>query len=590
MQAENVDRSPVTDDADLLRRLLEGDALAGNALSERYRDLLFRIAFRILGNESDAEDAVQDALVRLARYGRSYDARSSVRTWLCAIVRNTALDALKKRRRASTAGPVCDGGEAAERTANDSDLSPEERLHQKQQLAFVNELLGSLTPRERYIYLSREADGAEFEEIGNELGEPLRTAQSTHRRVKNIKIPRRLLQLRKRMMELGLTFPAFAQLMGVGERELTLAVRRLRGFLLAIGCVLLSGGLFCAVSSGVTCDRSASGKERPSSAGRSSPKQSTFTYYRKNGSSTRTLDLSAPAVRVARSPDPTRPPIWPEFADVTLPVVWSAWNGGYRGFYGNDWHITMSGHAITLTAVRAVCRGRVQGEEFVAHCDVQDERNHRNYQVLIVGARSRYSVLVFNMFIVLHPYAPAISIVYPMIAGAVADVRPMTDQDRTEWAICLSTPEWDTDPAWIAGMDGANTIRRVCSGGSGGASADAPPECRLRVVGVSLQGTRLVTDSQVDVELEYAHTFTRKNTRRMIWPARMRCSPLFCEVDLTTRPDETLDWQGITLESSGEVLFVPSQGPDRASEWSVHNPPRFECVVGSMPQGFRPSP
>ena len=69
-------------DADLLRAHLDGDPQSFNELIRRHRTLLRIVALRVLENHHDADDAVQDGLLRAFRSAHTYAGRSSVGAWL----------------------------------------------------------------------------------------------------------------------------------------------------------------------------------------------------------------------------------------------------------------------------------------------------------------------------------------------------------------------------------------------------------------------------------------------------------------------------------------------------------------------------
>ncbi|MBN9753929.1 MULTISPECIES: sigma factor [unclassified Pseudonocardia] len=91
--------APVAD-ADLLRAHLEGDPQSFNELIRRHRTLLRIVALRVLENHHDADDAVQDGLLRAFRGAHTYAGRSSVGAWLRTIIENTARTAVRNRQRA----------------------------------------------------------------------------------------------------------------------------------------------------------------------------------------------------------------------------------------------------------------------------------------------------------------------------------------------------------------------------------------------------------------------------------------------------------------------------------------------------------
>src|ERR1700751_3947250 len=70
-------------------------------LVERHSRPLFRLAFRMTGNEQDAEDLVQESLMRAYRQIGKFDERASFATWLYRITVNCSLDLLRARKRRS---------------------------------------------------------------------------------------------------------------------------------------------------------------------------------------------------------------------------------------------------------------------------------------------------------------------------------------------------------------------------------------------------------------------------------------------------------------------------------------------------------
>jgi RNA polymerase sigma-70 factor, ECF subfamily len=86
-------------DEQLVERAREGDRRSQEELFRRHWGVSYRVAFRLLGNEQDALDAVQDALLKAVQHLGDFDGRSGFRTWLLRIVNNAALDSGRRRRR-----------------------------------------------------------------------------------------------------------------------------------------------------------------------------------------------------------------------------------------------------------------------------------------------------------------------------------------------------------------------------------------------------------------------------------------------------------------------------------------------------------
>src|ERR1700722_11586905 len=85
-------------DESLVKRIAFGDQLAMRALFARHHVRLYRFLARIVGDETLAEDLVSDVFLDVWRQAASFEARSSVSTWLLAMGRYKALSALRRRR------------------------------------------------------------------------------------------------------------------------------------------------------------------------------------------------------------------------------------------------------------------------------------------------------------------------------------------------------------------------------------------------------------------------------------------------------------------------------------------------------------
>src|SRR2546423_9946456 len=86
-------------DEHLLERHASGDRQALNELCRRHRGPAYRVAYRLLGNEADALDAVQEGFVKALTNLKRFEGRSSFKTWLLRVVSNAALDLGRQRGR-----------------------------------------------------------------------------------------------------------------------------------------------------------------------------------------------------------------------------------------------------------------------------------------------------------------------------------------------------------------------------------------------------------------------------------------------------------------------------------------------------------
>lgn len=92
-------RSNPESDALLAQRVRDGDAAAFDRLVDRHMRAAFAVAWRVLGQREDAEDAVQEAFLSALQHIDSFDASREFRPWLLRIVLNQSLNARKYRER-----------------------------------------------------------------------------------------------------------------------------------------------------------------------------------------------------------------------------------------------------------------------------------------------------------------------------------------------------------------------------------------------------------------------------------------------------------------------------------------------------------
>src|SRR5437763_13610843 len=97
--------STAPSDEALLDRSAAGDRAALEELFRRYRQPAYRVAHRLLGNEADALDAVQEGFVKVLTHLPAFAGRSAFKTWLLRVVSNAALDLGRSRRRRHARAP-----------------------------------------------------------------------------------------------------------------------------------------------------------------------------------------------------------------------------------------------------------------------------------------------------------------------------------------------------------------------------------------------------------------------------------------------------------------------------------------------------
>ena len=179
-----------TETAAVLARARQGDSDAFRALVEQHSRSVFRLAFRMTGNEQDAEDVVQESFLRAYRQLGRFESRANFGTWLYRIVSNCSVDLMrsKQARHDQVRGDSLDQEGAAALPA--ADAPGPERMAQSAEIdRRVQDALRELSPLERAAFTLRHYEGRSIDEISATLG--LGTSAAKHsvfRAVKKLRI------------------------------------------------------------------------------------------------------------------------------------------------------------------------------------------------------------------------------------------------------------------------------------------------------------------------------------------------------------------------------------------------------------------
>src|SRR6478609_8109784 len=178
-----------TEAAAVLARARQGDSDAFRALVEQHSRSVFRLAFRMTGNEQDAEDVVQESFLRAYRQLGRFESRANFGTWLYRIVSNCSVDLMrsKQARHDQVRGDSLDEA-AVELPA--ADVPGPERMAQSAEIERrVQRALEELSPLERAAFTLRHYEGRSIEEISAALD--LGTSAAKHsvfRAVKKLRV------------------------------------------------------------------------------------------------------------------------------------------------------------------------------------------------------------------------------------------------------------------------------------------------------------------------------------------------------------------------------------------------------------------
>lgn len=169
------------DDDALLQRIAAGDEQALGALYDRWSPLVFSLCVHVLGDDDEAEEAVEETFWQAWRQAARYDTtRGAVSTWLTTIARSRALDRLraKRRRQEDAMSDLSETKRAAvEETARRGD-DPASGAEVSERRALVRQALLALPPEQREVLELAYFRGLSQTEIAERTGQPLGTIKT----------------------------------------------------------------------------------------------------------------------------------------------------------------------------------------------------------------------------------------------------------------------------------------------------------------------------------------------------------------------------------------------------------------------------
>ena len=172
----------------------KGDQRAFGALVERHSRSVFRLAFRMTGNEQDAEDLVQETFLKAYKQLHRFDGRSAFGTWVYRIAANCSLDLIRARKNRAERQTSASSSETMDLLDQVAAPGPSpERLARSGQVAsLLKPALAQLTDLERTAFVLRHYEGCGIAEIASLLG--VETNAAKHSVFRAVQKLRRALQ------------------------------------------------------------------------------------------------------------------------------------------------------------------------------------------------------------------------------------------------------------------------------------------------------------------------------------------------------------------------------------------------------------
>ena len=160
-----------------------GNDKALERLVESHLSVVYGSSLRYLGNQDEADDAVQETFVKVWRNLKKIDPQKNFKAWVLEIAKNTCLDMLKKKRAVPmSAFDDENGNNFIIDTFASSVASPADMAEHSILSRILSSAMEKLSPAYQKVLSLYYKEGLNFREISETLNEPLHTIKSRHRR------------------------------------------------------------------------------------------------------------------------------------------------------------------------------------------------------------------------------------------------------------------------------------------------------------------------------------------------------------------------------------------------------------------------
>ncbi len=172
----------MTPDAELMQAFRDGDHSAFTKLTLRHEVGLLNFFLRMGASQADAEDLVQDVLLKVYRAAERYESKALFTTWLYRIARNCWIDTMRRCGRqpglVSADKESAATGTTIAETLPSHTPQPSARMEQSETATLIHEAIGQLPELQREVFVLSEIQGMKYQEIAETLDVPLGTVKS----------------------------------------------------------------------------------------------------------------------------------------------------------------------------------------------------------------------------------------------------------------------------------------------------------------------------------------------------------------------------------------------------------------------------
>jgi RNA polymerase sigma factor (sigma-70 family) len=176
-------QKPENSDENLIKKYLKGDKNSLDVLVKRYFRQIYFFVLKYAGTPQDSEDITQEVFLKVWKHIKRFDQKKSFRAWIFTIAKNTALDFLKKKKEIPFSKfEDSEGRNFLTETLAGNLISPAEWAEKKDTFRELNFAVKKFSLKCQKIFSLRYDKQWTFQEIADEMGEPLSTIKSRHRR------------------------------------------------------------------------------------------------------------------------------------------------------------------------------------------------------------------------------------------------------------------------------------------------------------------------------------------------------------------------------------------------------------------------
>lgn len=194
--AENINNLP---DEALVKAFQKGDEQSFQVLLARHKKPVYNFLFKFLGNREAAEEAFQEVFLRVVKFIGDYKPSAKFTTWLYTIARNYSIDYSRKekfRRHLSLDDRDNNEYSPLQNQVASNDFGADELTSANELEALLYKILDGLNPEQKEVFLMRETQGLQFDEIAKIIGVSVNTVKSRMRYA--------LQAIQKKFIELGI--------------------------------------------------------------------------------------------------------------------------------------------------------------------------------------------------------------------------------------------------------------------------------------------------------------------------------------------------------------------------------------------------